>query len=173
MLLISWKDIYGNTDPKVHLDKWWRYSDDEIAAMNASAVGRKIIDSKYQYSKMISNISQQVEDFVSRLYDKYLSYNLNFVKGAAEQLHPGTNVCRWKMVCDKTLAVDIEVVRNWGYHECGLYDYFEVNISPCEYFNEYEDEYLKKVVLSMFENYISESGRKERKRFLDRLHIEV
>lgn len=172
MLLVTWKDFYGDKDPEVYVEKRWRYSEEKIAAMNRAAKSRKIIESKYLYSKLVSELSPQVESFVLKLYNKYITYSVEFKKGPNEHLCSGSNVCKWELVGETNLPVSIVVERNWGYHDCGFYDYLDVCITPSNNFNDQELVYIKSVTLSMFKSYMSEKGRKDRKEFLDRLSCE-
>lgn len=172
MLLVDWKYFYGNTDPKAYIDKSWRYSESKIAAMNLTAKRRKIIDSKYKYAQLVASISPQVESFALKLYDKYMSYDLSFVE-IDNDLSPGDNVTKWKLTCDKKLPVSIVVWRHWGYHECGLYDYNDVEIKPRKHLNNSEKEYLQHVILSMFEGYMVDKNGEARAAFLDKLEQEV
>lgn len=172
MLLVDWKDFYGDKDPKVFLNKPWRYSESQIAAMNLTAKRRKIIDCKYKYAQLVAGISPQVESFALKLYDKYMSYDLSFVE-IGNKLCSGNNVTLWKAACDKKLPVSIVVWRHWGYHECGLYDYYDVEIKPHNHLKDPEKDYLKHVILSMFEGYMADKSCEARADFLDRLEGEI
>lgn len=172
MLLVDWKDFYGDKDPKAFIYKPWRYSESQIAAINLTAKRRKIIESKYRYAQLVAGVSPQVEGFVLKLYEKFMNYNLSFVK-VGEDLSPGNNVTRWKVSCDKKLPISIEVCRYWGYHDCGLYDYHDVEIKPRNHLSDPEKDYLKHVILSMFGGYITEKNSEDRVSFLNSLNQEI
>lgn len=42
MLLVDWKDFYGDKDPKVFIYKSWRYSESQIAAKNLQQSAEKL-----------------------------------------------------------------------------------------------------------------------------------
>ncbi|EKL5482650.1 hypothetical protein PSA99_002917 [Escherichia coli] len=168
MLLINWEDLYGDKDPVAFVDRRWRYTEEQLAAKNLTAKRRKIIQCKYKYAQFAAKVSPQIESFVLKLYDEYLKFKLDFVQVYRAQIRPDTNICRWKVVCDgKDLPLSLTIEWRYGYHECGLYDIWDVIVDPAKYLNTEELEYINKVILDMFFSYTRENSEKERDNFLD------
>ena len=67
------------------------------------------------------------------------------------------------------MPLSLTIEWRYGYHECGLYDIWDVIVDPAKHLNTEELEYINKVILDMFFSYTHENSEKERDNFLDTL----